>query len=154
MTRSVLAVAACSIACVTVQDLGEDRRPEPAAAAPQFSAPRIVATEIAPEREPGSCPGGMPRENTACNNLAWCSYPLEGGSGLAAKCGCSLGLWTCLRVRDDHRANVVEPGALPLTAAACTEGAPCQEGTSCSLGKQRRCECTSAARLRCRVPIN
>jgi hypothetical protein len=94
----------------------------------------------------------MPADHVACSNVAWCSYPLDGATGLAAKCGCSLGHWLCLRVRDEHRANPVAVPDLPLTTAACTEGAACEEGSKCKLGLERWCECTSSGRLRCVRP--
>ena len=151
MTRALFIAAACSaLACVSVQDLGSDRRaPEPLPVEPGTIArplpPVVTAYEPA---EPTSCPSGMPAEGTACSNVAWCAYPLEGASGLSAKCGCSLGRWVCLRVRDERRQHPVAVEELPLTLAACTEGAACEEGTKCSFALLS-CECTSSGRLRC-----
>jgi hypothetical protein len=155
MMRALIVIAACLFAgCVNVQDLSDRRAPDPEPTAQESIARPIPALPAAPEAEPTSCPSAMPLENAACGNVAWCSYPLDGASGLAAKCGCSLGHWLCLRVRDDHRANPVAVEAVPLTTASCTEGAVCEQGTKCRLGLERWCECTSSRRLRCVRPTH
>ena len=133
-----LPLLACGAAVVAAGGVCCSTRPE-----------AVSAVSAEPEREALSCPSAMPAENAACSNVAWCSYPLEGARGLAAKCGCSLGHWLCLRVRDEHRANKVPVEDLPLTTASCTEGSACEEGTTCTVSHQRSCGCTSSGRLRC-----
>jgi hypothetical protein len=154
MMRVVLAVVATSVvACGNVQDLGNDRRaPEPAAAEQHTVLRPITFAATKPEPNPMSCPSSIPVETTACSDVAWCAYPLDGATGLAVMCGCSLGHWSCLRVRDDHRANPVPVADLPLTIASCTDGASCEQGTKCKVGLERWCECTSNSRLRCVRP--
>lgn len=155
MIRALVAVglACTAAACTNVQDLGDNRRaPEPAATEQETIIRPVSFPTAQPESTPTSCPAAIPLENSACSDVAWCVYPLEGASGLSAKCGCSLGHWLCLRVRDDHRKNPVPVADLPLTNASCTEGASCEVGTKCKVGVERWCECTSNSRLRCVRP--
>jgi len=148
------ALASCTLACVSVQDLGSDRpAPQPTAARPN-ELPRLSPIAPVPTANPASCPSLMPVENTACSNVAWCAYSLSSEPALSANCGCALGHWICLRVRNDHRANETPEASLPLTSAACTEGAMCDEGSSCKVGMERWCDCRSNGRLRCRRPTH
>lgn len=154
MSRALLVVAlTASVACVSVQELGSERAPETTT---EGSA--RPSTTTAPELAPaptGVCPSHVPLHGNDCEaNVGWCTYRVSPREGLAAKCACgSDRKWSCLRVRDDDRRNVVPVEALTWTTASCTEGAPCAEASKCRVGKERACECMSSGRLRCERPV-
>ncbi len=154
MIRALLLVVfASSAACVSVQELGSDRAPEVTAESSARPA-NPTAPAIAPAPT-GICPAHVPVHGNDCAvDVGWCTYRVSPREGLAAKCACTSDRkWSCLRVRDDDRRNVVPVESLTLTMASCTEGAPCAEGSKCRVGKERACECMSSGRLRCERPV-
>ena len=153
MIRALLLLALGLAACANVQDLGTDRPTSSSTPSQPASEPGTGAA-ITPSLG-GICPAHAPTQGADCAvSVGWCSYRVAPREGLAAKCACgSDRRWSCLLVRDDDRRNELPVEKMRLTAASCTEGAPCGEGTKCTVGKERACECMSSGRLRCERPI-
>lgn len=152
MTPLHVAFFACSLGCVTVQELGNERPP---AATSGSAAPAATTAPTLEPQLPDTCPNTAPLHGTDCAlNVGWCSYRVAPAKGLAAKCACASDRrWSCLLVRDDDRRNPLPIEQLSLTTAACVEGAPCAESTKCSVVRERTCVCMSSGTLKCERPI-
>jgi len=159
MRALFLVVAVATTACANVQDLGvtppaTDARPVEPSSQPTTPPPPPLVPPTPAQLVP--CPSSAPVDGARCGaDVGWCSYRVDPAGGLAAKCACGVdSRWTCLLVRDDDRRNPLPAAAMPLTAASCTEGAPCAEGVRCTLSgaSPRTCSCTSAGILLCTRP--
>jgi len=86
-----------------------------------------------------SCPVARPGDFGACEMLEAAPCRYRAGGGCTATCICGVdGRWVCF-----------DTGCSSFTTSACTEGAPCDEATSCSLATIRTCQCLSSGRLHC-----
>lgn len=155
------AIALIAAGCARVQDLGSDPGAEPDAAPSGFDpdalgqAPSDASSAPAPAVTALACPAARPEERAPCAAaVGWCNYRVDPARALAAKCACGVdGRWVCLVVRDDDtraRPDDAEPVAPTLTSVACTEGAPCADGVTCTIPQTRSCVCMSSGRLACK----
>jgi hypothetical protein len=123
-----------------VQDLGGE--PTPSKAVPtgfDHYDPHAIPVPNPTPATDVYCPAARPLDDSACAMVEAQLCPYRGGAGCTDTCICGVdGHWVCLQT-----------GCTAFTTSACTEGAPCEEGSSCELVSVRTCQCLSSGRLHC-----
>lgn len=157
-------LVASALGCAQVQDLGDSPAlvHAPDADGLQTADGALVgASDSAPlpPKLVDPCPDAPPADRSECNvNVAWCAYAIPGPArlppdqlALASRCSCGVDhRWACVLVR--ATSSTYPKQALPLTNAACLEGAACAPDVRCSVPRVRTCRCTSAGRFLCSKP--